>query len=57
MGHRGIPQLRPPYPAERGLFGRPTLVNNVETFANVPWILREGPERFAALGCLRCSRV
>jgi NADH-quinone oxidoreductase subunit F len=50
MGYRGIPQLRPPYPAERGLFGRPTLVNNVETFANIPWIIRNGPERFAALG-------
>lgn len=50
MGHRGTPQLRPPYPVERGLFDRPTLVNNVETFANVPWILRHGAERFAALG-------
>ena len=50
MGRRGIPQLRPPYPVERGLFDRPTLINNVETFANVPWIIRHGPERFAALG-------
>lgn len=50
MGHRGIPQLRPPYPVERGLFERPTLVNNVETFATVPWIVRNGPNRFAALG-------
>ncbi len=50
MGRRGIPQLRPPYPIERGLFGRPTLVNNVETLANVPWIVRNGPERFAAFG-------
>ena len=50
MGHRGIPQLRPPYPVERGLFDKPTLINNVETFANVPWIIRNGPERFAALG-------
>jgi NADH:ubiquinone oxidoreductase subunit F (NADH-binding)/Pyruvate/2-oxoacid:ferredoxin oxidoreductase delta subunit len=50
MGRRGTPQLRPPYPVERGLFDRPTLVNNVETFANVPWIIRHGPEQFAALG-------
>jgi NADH-quinone oxidoreductase subunit F len=49
-GRRGMPRLRPPYPAESGLWGRPTLVNNVETFACVPWILREGAERFAALG-------
>ena len=42
MGHRGIPQFRPPYPVERGLFDRPTLVNNVETFANIPWIIRHG---------------
>ena len=50
MGRRGIPQLRPPFPVERGLFDRPTLVNNVETFANVPWIIRNGPKRFAAMG-------
>jgi len=49
-GQRGEPRLRPPYPAEEGLWGRPTLVNNVETFAVLPWILRHGPEAFAALG-------
>jgi NADH-quinone oxidoreductase subunit F len=49
-GQRGMPTLRPPYPAERGLHGRPTLVNNVETVAVVPWIVRHGPERFADLG-------
>ena len=49
-GRRGIPRMRPPYPAERGLWQRPTLINNVETYALVPWILRHGPERFAALG-------
>ena len=49
-GRRGMPRLRPPYPAESGLWGKPTLVNNVETFAVVPWILRNGAERFAALG-------
>jgi len=49
-GRRGMPRLRPPYPAQSGLNGRPTLVNNVETLALVPWILRHGAERFAALG-------
>lgn len=52
-GDRGNPRLRPPYPSERGLWGRPTLINNVETFAVVPWIIREGPERFAAMGTER----
>jgi NADH-quinone oxidoreductase subunit F len=42
--------LRPPYPAEEGLYGKPTLVSNVETYANVPWILRHGAAAFAALG-------
>lgn len=49
-GQRGMPRLRPPYPAESGLWGKPTLVNNVETFATVPWILRHGAKPFAALG-------
>jgi NADH-quinone oxidoreductase subunit F len=49
-GNRGSPRLRPPFPAENGLWGKPTLVNNVETYATVPWIIREGPEAFAALG-------
>ena len=49
-GRRGVPELRPPYPAERGLRDRPTLVGNVETFTVVPWILRNGPDAFAALG-------
>ncbi len=49
-GRRGMPRLRPPYPVESGLNGRPTVVNNVETLALVPWILRHGTERFAALG-------
>ena len=49
-GRRGMPRLRPPFPAESGLGGRPTLVNNVETYALVPWILRNGPEAFAAIG-------
>ncbi|HOS42084.1 MAG TPA: NAD(P)H-dependent oxidoreductase subunit E [Armatimonadota bacterium] len=49
-GRRGMPRLRPPYPAAQGLWGRPTLVNNVETYALVPWILRHGAAAFAALG-------
>ncbi|HOD38975.1 MAG: NADP-reducing hydrogenase subunit HndC [bacterium ADurb.Bin243] len=49
-GKRGMPTPRPPYPAEKGLFGKPTVINNVETFANVPWILREGSDKFAAYG-------
>ena len=50
QGERGMPHLRPPYPAEIGLWHRPTLINNVETYAMVPWILRHGAEAFAALG-------
>jgi NADH-quinone oxidoreductase subunit F len=49
-GRRGVPQLRPPYPVEKGLHRRPTTVNNVETLAAVPWILRHGPQAFARLG-------
>ncbi|MFC1677160.1 NAD(P)H-dependent oxidoreductase subunit E [Planctomycetota bacterium] len=49
-GRRGMPRLRPPYPAEKGLWGEPTLINNVETFASVPWILSNGPNAFADLG-------
>jgi NADH-quinone oxidoreductase subunit F len=49
-GRRGMPHLRPPYPTRRGLWQKPTLVNNVETYALVPWILRNGPKTFAAHG-------
>lgn len=49
-GKRGQPEQRPPYPAVRGLFGSPTVVNNAATIAFVPWILRHGPAAFAALG-------
>ncbi|MGO9112865.1 MAG: NAD(P)H-dependent oxidoreductase subunit E [Thermoguttaceae bacterium] len=49
-GRRGIPRLRQPYPAQRGLFGRPTLINNVETYANLPWIFRNGAAAFAQHG-------
>jgi len=50
QGERGMPHLRPPYPAELGLWKQPTLINNVETYALVPWIFRNGWEAFAALG-------
>lgn len=49
-GRRGMPRLRPPYPAQKGLSGRPTLINNVETYSMVPWIIRNGDESFASLG-------
>ena len=49
-GKRGIPQLRPPYPAEKGLWNQPTLINNTETFSLVPWILRNGSDKFSAIG-------
>ena len=49
-GRRGMPHLRPPYPTRRGLWHKPTLINNVETYALVPWILRNGPSVFAAHG-------
>ncbi len=49
-GKRGQPDQRPPYPAERGLFDRPTVVNNVQTLAAVPWIASHGGEAFAAIG-------
>jgi NADH-quinone oxidoreductase subunit F len=49
-GKRGFPRLRPPYPAEKGLWGKPTLVNNTETLAMVPWIFAMGKEKFASIG-------
>ena len=49
-GHRGEPRPRPPFPAVKGLFQRPTLLNNVETYANITWILNNGPDKFAAIG-------
>jgi NADH:ubiquinone oxidoreductase subunit F (NADH-binding) len=49
-GRRGMPRMRPPYPAQAGLWGAPTLVNNVETYAAVPWIVRNRAEEFAKLG-------
>ncbi len=49
-GKRGIPQLRPPYPAEKGLWDQPSLINNTETFSLVPYIIREGAEAFSKIG-------
>ncbi len=50
MGQRGMPRFRPPFPAQSGLWGKPTDINNVETFANVPWIITNGGDAFAAYG-------
>lgn len=49
-GERGMPRSKPPFPANKGLFGRPTLINNVETFANVPTVILKGAEWFSAYG-------
>jgi NADH-quinone oxidoreductase subunit F len=49
-GHRGMPTMRPPYPSEQGLWGNPTNINNVETYASVPSILLEGPDWYAGMG-------
>jgi NADH:ubiquinone oxidoreductase subunit F (NADH-binding) len=49
-GRRGQPEQRPPYPAVRGLFGMPTVVQNVQTLAAIPWIVRNGAPAFAAIG-------
>jgi len=49
-GKRGVPRVRPPFPAAKGLWGKPTNINNVETYANVPWIILNGPEAFAGMG-------
>jgi NADH-quinone oxidoreductase subunit F len=52
-GRRGMPRLRPPFPAAEGLWGKPTNINNVETLANVPWIVGHGSQAYAALGTER----
>ena len=49
-GHRGEPRPRPPFPAEKGLFGKPSILNNVETYANVPQIILNGAEWFSSMG-------
>ena len=52
-GKRGMPRPRPPFPAVKGLWGKPTIINNVETLANVPYILRIGAKEFAKIGTER----
>ncbi len=52
-GNRGEPRPRPPYPAVKGLFGKPTVENNVETFANIPQIILKGAEWFSSMGTER----
>lgn len=49
-GERGMPRLKPPFPAERGFWQKPSNINNVETYANIPWILRHGGKAFAEYG-------
>lgn len=49
-GHRGEPRPRPPFPAVKGLFGKPSVLNNVETYANIPQIILNGPEWFRSMG-------
>ena len=50
VGNRGEPRPRPPFPAVKGLFGKPTIINNVETYANIPQIILNGPQWFAGMG-------
>ncbi|WP_314061729.1 NADH-quinone oxidoreductase subunit NuoF [uncultured Vagococcus sp.] len=54
-GHRGEPRPRPPFPAAKGLFGQPTIVNNVETYANIPQIILKGSEWFGEIGTARST--
>ncbi|MDT8448290.1 MAG: NADH-ubiquinone oxidoreductase-F iron-sulfur binding region domain-containing protein [bacterium] len=49
-GERGMPRRRPPFPAVKGLFGKPTIINNVETLSNLAWILTQGGKAFSAYG-------
>lgn len=52
-GRRGMPDRKPPYPSEAGLWDKPTSINNVETFVNIPWIVLNGPQAFASVGTER----
>jgi len=58
-GFRGEPRNKPPFPAVKGLFGKPTIINNVETFANIPQIIVKGPEWFSSMGtdCSKGTKV
>lgn len=49
-GQRGMPRPKPPFPSKSGLFGKPTIINNVETFASVPLVFKMGPEKFRSIG-------
>ena len=49
-GKRGYPRIKPPFPAQKGLFGCPTLINNVETFAHIPYIMQHGSEHYKTFG-------
>jgi NADH:ubiquinone oxidoreductase subunit F (NADH-binding) len=49
-GERGQPRIRPPYPTERGLWGKPTVINNVETFANITAVVNYGADWFSQIG-------
>src|SRR3989337_4053028 len=49
-GKKGYPRFKPPFPASHGLYGKPTTINNTETFAAVPWIMKNGGDAFLALG-------
>lgn len=53
-GNRGEPKAKPPYPVEQGLYGYPTVINNAETIANIPWIIENGGEKFREIGS-QCS--
>jgi len=55
MGERGMPRKRPPFPAVSGLWGKPTNINNVETFASVSWIIAHGSAAYAAVGSDTCK--
>ncbi|MBF0271602.1 MAG: NADH-quinone oxidoreductase subunit NuoF [Magnetococcales bacterium] len=55
QGERGMPRIRPPFPAISGLFGKPTIINNVETLANLPWIIQNGGAAYAAIGTEKSS--
>ncbi|MBF0464304.1 MAG: NADH-quinone oxidoreductase subunit NuoF [Nitrospirae bacterium] len=53
-GRRGLPRLKPPFPVNSGLWGKPTIVNNVETFANIPYIVSQGAKAYASIGVKDC---
>lgn len=54
-GKRGLPSMRPPYPAESGLNNKPTLINNTETFSMIPWIIKNGAGKFSGIGTKNSS--